>query len=66
VDLLGDPFIAQYLGDLLRSVRLKATEAIFKPYKAVRLNFLAEQLNVELPEVRSLLAELILEERIKG
>ena len=66
VDLLSDPFIDSYLGDLLRSVRLKATEAIVKPYKAVRLEFLAEQLNVQLPEVRSLLSELILEERIKG
>ena len=46
VDLLSDPFIDQYLGDLLRSVRLKATEAIVKPYKAVKLDFLAEQLNV--------------------
>ena len=66
VNLLSDPFIEQYLGDLLRSVRLKATEAIVKPYKAVKLDFLAEQLNVQLVEVRSLLAELILEERIKG
>lgn len=66
VNLLGDPFINQYLGDLLRSVRLKATEAIVKPYKAVKLDFLSEQLNVGMEEVRSLLSELILEKRIKG
>ena len=66
VNLLGDQLIAQYLGDLLRSVRLKALEEKCGPYKAVRLDFLAECLNVNQNEIRSLLAELILEEKIKG
>lgn len=66
VDLLADPLIAQYLEDLLRSVRLKALEAICKPYKVVRLQFLCSKMNVDVNEIRSLLAELILEEKIKG
>jgi COP9 signalosome complex subunit 2 len=66
VNLLSDPLIAQYLQDLLRNVRLKALEAMCKPYKAVRLQFLAEKMDVNLEEIRSLLAELILEERIEG
>ena len=64
--ILADPFMEQYLGDLLRSTRLKATEAICKPYKAIRLQYLATQLDVPMDEVRSLLAELINEERLKG
>jgi len=51
---------------LLRSVRLKALQDKCGPYKAVRLDFLAESLNVNQSEIRSLLAELILEEKIKG
>ena len=66
VNLLGDQLIAQYLEDLLRSVRLKALQDKCGPYKAVRLDFLAESLNVNQSEIRSLLAELILEEKIKG
>ena len=66
VNLLADPIIKQYLGDLLRSVRLKALEAQCRPYKAVKLDFLCTQMNVDLPEMRSLLSELILEEKIKG
>lgn len=37
-----------------------------KPYKSVCLEYLAKQLNVERDEIRSLLAELILEEKING
>jgi COP9 signalosome complex subunit 2 len=37
-----------------------------KPYKSVSLDFLARQLNVSRDEIRSLLSELILEEKIKG
>jgi len=54
------------LDDLLRSVRLKALESICKPYVKVKLQFLAEELNVDISEIRSLLSELILEEKIKG
>lgn len=37
INLLADTLIAQYLGDLMRSVRLKALEAVCRPYKAVTL-----------------------------
>lgn len=66
INLLADPIINQYLGDLLRSVRLKALESVCGPYKAVKLEFLCKQMNVDLAEMRSLLSELILEEKIKG
>lgn len=66
INLLSDPMIALYLDVLLRSVRLKALVALCKPYKAVKLDFLCKKINVDVNEIRSLLAELILEESIKG
>lgn len=66
VNLLGDTFIAQYLDELLRSVRLNAVAAICKPYKTVKLSFLARKMNVPVPEIRGLLSELILEEKLEG
>lgn len=36
------------------------------PYRTVKLDFLAKELNISLPEVRQLLSELILEKRIDG
>ena len=66
VNLLGDPFIAQYLDELLRSVRLTAVAAICRPYKTVKLAFLARKMNVPVAEIRGLLSELILEEKLEG
>ena len=66
INLLGDPFIATYLDDLMRSVRLKALMAVCKPYKTVKLDFLAMKMNVDVIEIRSLLSELILEDRMEG
>ena len=65
-DILGDPFIAAYIDDLLRTVRLKSLLSICAPYKSVKLDFLAMKLSVSNEEIRSLLSELILEEKLEG
>ena len=65
-NILGDPFIAAYIDDLLRTVRLKSLLSICAPYKSVRLDFLARKLSVSNEEIRSLLSELILEEKLEG
>jgi len=64
--ILDDPFINTYLDDLLRNIRLNVLIAKVKPYRTVSLEFLAGELNISRDEVRGLLAELILEEKIKG
>ena len=64
--ILDDPFINQYLDDLLRNIRLNVLIARVKPYKSVSLSFLAKELNVSIEDICGLLSELILEEKIKG
>ena len=66
INLLSDPFIATYLDDLLRTVRLNALQSVCAPYKTVKLDFLAAKMNVSIEEIRSLLSELILEEKIEA
>ena len=66
LNLLGDPFIAQYLDELLRSVRLNALTQICRPYKSVKLSFLATKMKVPVSEIIGLLSELILEEKLEG
>ena len=66
INLLADPLIAQYCGETLRNARLMAIESIVTCYQTVKLEFLANKVDVDVPEIRSLLAELILEERIQG
>ena len=40
--ILDDPFIQQYLDDLLRNIRLNVLVARVKPYKTVSLDFLSQ------------------------
>ena len=52
------------MDDLLRNIRLNVLVAKIKPYRSVSLDFLARQLNVTQDDIRSFLAELILEEKV--
>ena len=61
-----DPFVAQYMTDLLRGINLSVLQKKLKPYKRVALDFLASDLKVSKTEIINLLAELILEEKIQG
>ncbi|KAJ1301767.1 hypothetical protein OPQ81_008996 [Rhizoctonia solani] len=64
--IMDDPFIASYIGDLLRSLRTSYLIDLIKPYTRLELGFLAKQLNVEKNEVEELLIGLILEGKVEG
>ncbi|QRW24837.1 COP9 signalosome complex subunit 2 [Rhizoctonia solani] len=69
--IMDDPFIASYIGDLLRSLRTSYLIDLIKPYTRLELGFLAkpkreQQLNVEKHEVEELLIGLILEGKVEG
>ncbi|CAE6432589.1 unnamed protein product [Rhizoctonia solani] len=64
--IMDDPFIASYIGDLLRSLRTSYLIDLIKPYTRLELGFLAKQLNVEKHEVEELLIGLILEGKVEG
>ncbi|KAG8682738.1 hypothetical protein FRC12_006492 [Ceratobasidium sp. 428] len=64
--IMDDPFIASYIGDLLRSLRTSYLIDLIKPYTRLELSFLAKQLNVEKQEVEELLIGLILEGKVEG
>ena len=65
-EIFRDQEFAQYLDDLLRNIRLKVLQKKVEPYRTVSLEFLAKEINIEVRDVRQLLSELILEERIDG
>ncbi|KAL1762546.1 PCI domain-containing protein [Schizophyllum commune] len=64
--IMGDPFIKQYIGELLRSLRTQYLIDLIKPYTRLELVFLAKQLNVDVEEVEELLIGLILEGKVDG
>ena len=61
-----DPFIALYLDDLLRTVRLNVLQNLIKPYRTVRMQSLASDLNITEALVTSLVVELILDGKVQG
>lgn len=79
---MDDPFISNYIGELLRSLRTQYLIDLIKPYTRLELSFLAkvsrdsiayylrltlsQQLNVEIEEVEELLISLILEGKVEG
>lgn len=63
---MDDPFIASYIGELLRSLRTQYLIDLIKPYSRLELGFLAKQLNVGTDEVEELLIELILDGKVEG
>lgn len=63
-DIFRDPDFVVYLDDLLRSIRLNVIQEKVKPYRTMKLEYLAKELNITVQEVRALLSELILEKKI--
>ncbi|EPQ60144.1 PCI-domain-containing protein [Gloeophyllum trabeum ATCC 11539] len=64
--IMDDPFIRQYIGELLNSLRTQYLIDLIKPYNRLELSFLAKQLNVDKEEVEELLIGLILEGKVDG
>jgi len=64
--IVDDPFINQYIPELLRTLRMSFLIELLKPYTRVELSFLARQLNVPNDIVEELLINLILEGKVNG
>jgi len=61
-----DDFMEKCLDDFMRNIRLNALIIKIRPYKNVELKFLARELQISEKEVKTLLVELILDQRIDG
>lgn len=61
-----DPFMLEYLSPLMRNFRGQVVLKIVKPYKVVRLSYLAKELNVDGAEAEQIVAQLILDGRLVG
>ncbi|KAG7670147.1 putative COP9 signalosome complex subunit 2 [Nannochloris sp. 'desiccata'] len=64
--ILDDPFVSPYIDDLKRNVRTQVVLRAIAPYTRVKLDFVANQLNVDVSEVEQLLIGLILDGKIAG
>ncbi|GAB4820519.1 hypothetical protein N2152v2_007565 [Parachlorella kessleri] len=64
--IMDDPFISQYIQDLLNNIRTQVVLKVIQPYTRVRIAFIAQQLNVPAADVERLLINLILDKRVDG
>ncbi|KFM23413.1 COP9 signalosome complex subunit 2 [Auxenochlorella protothecoides] len=60
--IMADPFIAQYVEDLLRN----AVSRLVQSYSRIRLSAIGEELNIPPPEVESLLVSMLLDGKFAG
>lgn len=61
-----DSFMEECLDDFMRNIRLNALVLKLKPYKTCELGYLAKELEIPEKEVKTLLVELILDQKIDG
>jgi COP9 signalosome complex subunit 2 len=65
-DLLADPFIAENIDEVTRSMRTKAVLKLVAPYTRFRLDFIAKRLAISIPEVQDIIGFLILDQKLFG
>lgn len=64
--IMDDPFIRNYIEDLLKKIRTQVLLKLIKPYTRIRIPFISKELNVPEKDVEQLLVSLILDNRIQG
>jgi COP9 signalosome complex subunit 2 len=65
-DLLADPFIAENIDEVTRTMRTKAVLRLIAPYTRMRLGWIARQLRIPEAEAQDILGFLITAGRIDG
>ena len=64
--IMEDPFVRNYIEDLLVKVRTQVLLQLIKPYSRIGIPFISSELNIGKEDVESLLVSLILDGRVKG
>jgi len=64
--IMDDPFIREYIDDLLKSIRTQVIVKMLIPYTVVKIPFMSFELNITDNEVETLLVSLILDGKLKG
>jgi len=64
--ILDDPFIRDYIDDLLKNIRTQVLLKILTPYTRIRIPFLSQELNITPKDVEDLMVGLILDNKIRG
>ena len=64
--IMDDPFVRNYIEDLLKNIRTQVLLKLIRPYTRVRVAFISDELNIAAADVEALLVSLILDGRVAG
>lgn len=64
--IMDDPFIRDYIDDVLKNIRTQVLIRLIKPYTRIEIPFISRQLNIPAQDVEDLLVGLILDKKIAG
>ncbi|KAJ7536647.1 hypothetical protein O6H91_12G076200 [Diphasiastrum complanatum] len=64
--IMDDPFVRNYIEDLLKNIRTQVLLKLIKPYTRIRIPFISKELNIPEKDVEQLLVSLILDNRVHG
>ena len=65
-DVLSDPFIAENIDEVTRSLRTSGVMKLIAPYTRFTLAFIAKKLNISVTEVQDIIGFLILDKKLDG
>ena len=65
-NIQSDPFLMEYVDPLRRRMREQVLLSLVKPYRRVKLDFLAGKLQLNENEVEQIVVAMILDDRIEG
>jgi len=65
-DVLADPFIAENIDEVTRSLRTNGVLKLIAPYTRFSLSFIAQQLKISVAEVQEIVGFLILDKKVDG
>ena len=65
-DVLSDPFIAENIDEVTRSLRISGVMKLIAPYTRFTLAFIAKKLNISVAEVQDIIGFLILDRKLDG
>lgn len=65
-DVLADPFIAENIDEVTRSLRTTGVLKLIAPYTRFNLSFIAKQLKISVAEVQEIVGFLILDKKLDG
>ena len=65
-DVLSDPFIAENIDEVTRSLRTSGVMKLIAPYTRFTLAFIAKKLSISVTEVQDIIGFLILDKKLDG